>query len=117
MAYYAHTHKAEKVLRPELFRLNDITHDEKLKNLLILLEGKDASSSLTVASCPANVEAIPAMPQNMATKAIDKLNDRTQKADINEMHVICSDTTGKYNCFLEYVKNLTNTQYKTDHLH
>ena len=39
MAYYAHTHKAEKVLRPELLRLNGTTLDEKLENLLILLEG------------------------------------------------------------------------------
>ena len=39
MAYYVHTHKAEKVLRPELLRLNGITLDEKLENLLILLEG------------------------------------------------------------------------------
>ena len=118
MAYYAHTNKAEKVLRPELFRLIGITHNEKLENLLILLEGEVASSSHTVANLPTNAEAEASMPQNMATEAIDKLNGRTQDADINEMHlVIWSDTTGKYNWFLGYVKNITNTQYETDHLH
>ena len=77
MAYYVHTHKAEKVLQPELFILNGIIHSEKLENLLIILEGEDASSSLTVANLPTSAEVVAAMPQNMATEAIDKLNDRT----------------------------------------
>jgi len=38
MAFFAHTHKADKIARPELFRLNGISHEEKLENLLILLE-------------------------------------------------------------------------------
>ena len=52
-----------------------ITPNEKLENLLILLEGEDALSSLTVANLPTNAEAVAAILQNMATKAIDKLND------------------------------------------
>ena len=113
---YAHTHKAEKVLLPELFRLSGLTHDEKLENLLMLLEGED-TSSLTVANLPTSGEAVTAMPQNMATEATDKLNCRTQEADINVMQfVIWSDTTGKYNWLLGYVKNITNTQYEIDHL-
>ena len=27
MAYFAHTHKADKIARPELYRLNGISHD------------------------------------------------------------------------------------------
>ena len=30
MAYYVHFNKVEKIARPELFRLNGISHDEKL---------------------------------------------------------------------------------------
>lgn len=52
-----------------------ITPNEKLENLLILLEGEDALSSLTVANLPTNAEAVAAILQNMVTKAIDKLND------------------------------------------
>lgn len=75
-----------------------ITPNEKLENLLILLEGEDALSSLTVANLPTNAEAVAAMPQNMATKAIDELNDRAHEANINEIHaVIWSETTGKNN--------------------
>ena len=73
----AHTSKTEKFSRSELFRLTAITHDEELKNLLILLEGEDASSSLTVTNLPTNAEAVAAMPENMAREAVDKLNDRT----------------------------------------
>ena len=114
---YAHTHKAEKVSLPELFKLSGITHDEKLENLLMLLEGEDTSSSLIVANLPTSGEAVTAMPQNMATEATDKLNYRTQEAGINVMQfVIWSDTTGKYNWLLGYVKNITNTQYEIDHL-
>ena len=87
MAYYAHTNKTEKVLQPELFRLNGITLKEKLENLLIRLEGKYASSSLTVANLPTNTEVIAAKPQNRTTEAIDKLKGRTQETQ-NEMHVI-----------------------------
>lgn len=54
-----------------------ITPNEKLENLLILLEGEDASSSLTVTNLPTNAEAVAAMPENMAREAVDKLNDRT----------------------------------------
>ena len=75
---YTWLHKPEKVLRSELFRLAGIAHDEKLENLLILLQGEDASSSFTVANLPTNAEAVTELPQNMATEAIDKLNDRTQ---------------------------------------
>ena len=84
----------------------------------MLLEGEDALSSLTAANFPTNGESVAATPQNMATEAIDKLNDRTQQADIHEMHpVIWSHTTGKYNWCLEYAKNITNTQYEIDSLH
>ena len=67
--------------------LNGITLKEKLENLLIRLEGKYASSSLTVANLPTNTKVIAAKPQNMATEAIDKLKGRTQETQ-NEMHVI-----------------------------
>ena len=66
-----------------------ITHNEKHENLLILLEGEDALPSLTVANLQISAEAIAAMPQNMATGAIDKLNNRIHEAaDINEMHAV-----------------------------
>ena len=52
MMYFVHSQKAEKVLRPNLIQFNDTENDEILENLLILLEDKDASVSLTVANLP-----------------------------------------------------------------
>ena len=37
MSYYDQTHKQEKIQTPELFRINKITYEEKIENLMILL--------------------------------------------------------------------------------
>ena len=37
MAYYDQTHKQEKIQTPELFRINKITYEEKIENLMILI--------------------------------------------------------------------------------
>ena len=36
LAFYSHTHKPQKIARPDLFRLNNIAHEERLINLAIL---------------------------------------------------------------------------------
>ena len=36
MAFFGHSHKAEKIAKPSLFCLNDISHEEKLQNLYTL---------------------------------------------------------------------------------
>ena len=41
MAFFALSHKAEKIARPSLFCLNSISHEEKLENLLLLLSDDD----------------------------------------------------------------------------
>ena len=40
MVFYSHTHKADKIKQPELFRLNGIRIEEKLVNLTILFNEK-----------------------------------------------------------------------------
>ena len=57
LAYYAHTHKADKLGRPDLFRLNSISHEENLTNLAILLS-EDCISACTVADLPTNDDVI-----------------------------------------------------------
>ena len=58
MAYYAHSNKVEKIARPDLFRLNGISHDEKLENLALLLDEDDDSSVKSVVDLPTNEEVI-----------------------------------------------------------
>ena len=60
LAYYNHTHKADKIARRELFKLNGIPHDENLVNLAILLE-KEQNSTHTAADLPMNKDVIDAL--------------------------------------------------------
>ena len=58
MAYYRNTHRSEVIASPLLFKLNKVTHEERLTNLCVLLDGlthcitrlpdnRDALSALT----------------------------------------------------------------------
>ena len=54
MAYYAQTHKQEKIQTPDLFRINKITYKEKLVNLMILLSDENQVSTASIANLPSN---------------------------------------------------------------
>ena len=41
LAYYVHTHKADKIARPHVFKPSGISCEEKPMNLSILLEDED----------------------------------------------------------------------------
>ena len=56
LAYFAHTHKTDKIQRPELYRQNKITHEEKVENLLVLLTDDAKQSTATTANLPMNEE-------------------------------------------------------------
>ena len=55
---YVHTHRADKISRPELYRLNGISHDEKLQNLILLLEDEEDLSSTSIVNLPTNDEVM-----------------------------------------------------------
>ena len=57
LAYYAHTHKANKLGSPDLFRLNGISHEEKLTDLVIMLS-ENCISARTVADLPTNDDVV-----------------------------------------------------------
>ena len=54
MSYYVHTHKSNQFANKDLFRLNRISYDEMLENLIILLDGEKHASTATVANLPSN---------------------------------------------------------------
>ena len=60
LVYYVHTHKADKIAQPHLFKQNGISYEEKLMNLLILLEDEDVSAC-TLADLPTNSDVISAI--------------------------------------------------------
>ena len=60
MVFYSHTHKADKIKQPELFRLNGIRIEEKLVNLTILFNEKSINKA-TIASLSTNGETFSAI--------------------------------------------------------
>ena len=83
LAYYAHTHKADKLGRPDLFRLNGISHEEKLTNLAILLS-EDCISACTVANLPTNDDVI-AVLEGTTT---EQQSNEPSNLKINELCVV-----------------------------
>ena len=58
MAFFAHSHKAEKIARPFLFRLSGISYEEKLENLLLLLSDDDWYATRSIASLTTNEDVL-----------------------------------------------------------
>ena len=57
MAFYRNTNKSDMIARPDLFRLNKISHEEYLENLLVLLSDEDITCG-SVADLPTNADAL-----------------------------------------------------------
>ena len=113
LAYYAHTHKADKIARPDLFRQNSITHDEKLENLMILLADDNDNQSLSIASLPTNEDVAKALQL--------KPNSEEEEGATNEINqlkvVIWQNLESKYEWYIGYVKAVNEESYLVDHLH
>ena len=112
MAYYAHSNKVEKIARPDLFRLNGISQDEKLENLALLLDEDDDRSVKSVVDLPTNEEVI----SNVYAKETKSNEIGTHQ--INEMCVIIWVNSKKqYKWFLGYITEQNDEGYVIDHLH
>ena len=58
MAYYAQAHKQEKIQTPDLFRINKITYEEKLENLMILLSDENQVGTALITNLPSNNDVL-----------------------------------------------------------
>ena len=90
MAYYDHTHKADKILRKHLFRINGISYEEMLENFMILLddEHEGQSRTMTIANLPTN-EDVMQLSQTGDAGAIDDNNmNFKMKIQINQLCVV-----------------------------
>ena len=57
LTYYRNTHKSHIIAQPDLFRINKITHEERLENLMILLSDDDCATG-SIADLPSNEDAL-----------------------------------------------------------
>ncbi|KAG1681045.1 Pyruvate carboxylase, mitochondrial [Nymphon striatum] len=113
LAYYAHTPKADKIANPELFRLNGISHEEKLINFGVLLSN-DCISSCTVADLPTNEDVIATLEERPCQHQISE----PTPLNLNELcAVIWQNCDASYEWYIGYVKSIINNGYIVDHLH
>ena len=119
MAYYAHTHKADKIARKHLFRINGVSFEDMLENISILLDDDASTSTSTIANLPTNKDALLALktPNNDVTMLE---NAASPVVGVNEMCVVVwKNCDSEYEWFIGYVKSLDKKKgiYNIDHLH
>ena len=111
MAYYAHTHKADKIANKELFRLNRISFEEMLENLTILLDDDGCGGTATTANLPTNADVMRAI-KNQSPSTINE----SSTAKVNDMYVVVWQEDNDYQWYLGYVKKIDDGKLSVDHL-
>ena len=112
-SYYVHTHKLDKTARPALWKINGITHEEKLVNLAILLDD-DTASQYTMDDLPTNLDVISAL------ECTQHQRQRVNQAilGLNELRVVVwQNCDSKCEWFLAYIKHIEDDKYTVNHLH
>ena len=113
LAYFVHTHKTEKTQRPDLFRQNLITDEEKLENFCILLSDDAESCTATIANLPTNEDGINALSSDSSALAT------TSKYQVNEMRVVFWVEGNDFAWYVGYITEVDEDEdsYVIDHLH
>ena len=97
MSYYVHTHRSNKILNKSLFRLNKISYEEMLENLIIILDGEKHESTATVANLPTNKTVLDSMSKNSKLK---KQEAPVPEKLINTMRVVVWSDGASYSWYL-----------------
>lgn len=111
IAFLAHTHKADKVQRPDLYKQNKMSHGEKVKNLMFLLSDDYGKAKATVANIATNEDTLSAM--------LNENKNEKQKENIGPKRrsvVIWTDQNGKYSWYLGYLSRSSTDNIIVDHL-
>ena len=74
IAYLAHTQRTDKIGRPELYKINSLSFDDKLENLSVLLCDKTTRNcTATIADLPTNEQVFNTLTSNNADSSINKV--------------------------------------------
>ena len=117
LGYYVHTHKYDKSAKSDLFRLNKISHDEKLENLTLLLAGDDSNtSSNTICDLPTNEDVLHAMKDTDLISTLSK--SPRPNLQINEICVSAwQESVDEYVWYIGYVKKIEDEGFIVDYMH
>ena len=113
LIFYCTTHKMGMLARPDLFKLNKITHQEHLKNLMILLTDNDYATA-SIADLPSNEDALTIIEGKIP---FTELTANSSDIKINNTYMIAWHIENTWNWFVGYVKDkLSDNHYAKDHL-
>ena len=114
MAYYANSHKADKIARRQLFRINGITYEEMLENLCVLLDDEISPETSAIANLTTNKDALQILKD--VVSAPEKPQEEFYKP--NKMFVVMwQNCDSKYEWYLAYLKRIENDgTFIMDHL-
>ena len=113
LAFFAHTHKTDKLQRPELFRQNKITHEEKVENLLVLLCDDAEQSSATTANLPTNADVLKVLKGRTSTTAT---SSSSNAIEVNRLCIVMwADNKSNYSWYVGYMTNNETGQLIVDH--
>ena len=116
LAFFSHTHRTDKIQRPDLYRQNNISYDEKLENMCILLSDDAITNTANVAYLPTNEDGIKAL--HNSAESTDNL-----KHENMIVNTFCSvmwiEKTDKAQWNLGYILDINeeDNTFEVDHLH
>ena len=84
-AYFRQIHKPDIVARTDLFKLNKLSSEERLKNLMILLSDRDNSTG-TVVDVPTDADVLQMITRDVTHKPTK--DTTTLLPDINDLCVV-----------------------------
>ena len=117
LAYYIHSHKADRFQHPELFKINGLTNEDKLENLLVLLSDENENSSATIANLPSNKDILTALEKLDLAVPDQTGDDDDDNINVNEMRVVCWNVGNEqYVWYLGYIKEKRDNSFIIDHL-
>ena len=112
MAYYAHTHKQDRIANKDLYRINGISFEDMLENLTILLDDDGCCPTASTANLPTNSDVVSLLKTPMDQVATSE----TSEAKVNDMRVVVWQEDNGYEWYLGYIKDIENGKYSVDHL-
>ena len=110
LTYYRNTHRSEVIASPNLFKLNKVSHEERLTNLCILLGGM----SNTVTRLPDNRDALSALRENSEGGCDEELSI----LQVNDTCVTLWLEGSTKQWYIGYCKEVNdNGTFEVDHIH
>ena len=114
IAYLAHTQRSDKLARPDLYKVNNLSYEEKLENLSVLLCDETSSNcTATIADLPTNEQVL----SKLTNIEINTIPSSSGHWEINDLCAVVWSIDETYKWYLAYVKEESSEKVVVDHLY